>query len=83
MNNAVFENAIENVRKGREIKLVTTEAKRNYLVSEKNYHTTKIFSSILLAIEMKRIQVLKNKPVYLGLSILEIRKIVMYEFWHD
>ena len=42
MNNAVFRKTIENVRKHRDIKLVTTETKRNYLVSEQNYYTNKI-----------------------------------------
>ena len=58
MNNSVFGKAIENVRKHREIKLVTTGKRRNQLVSEPNYHTTKWFSEDLLAIEMKKI---KNK----------------------
>ena len=53
MNNAVFEKTMENVRKHRDIKLVTTERRRNYLVSEPNYHTTKFFTKNLLAIEMK------------------------------
>ena len=53
MNNAVFEKTIENVRKNRDIKLVRTERRRNYLVSEPNYHTTKFFTKNLLAIEMK------------------------------
>ena len=53
MNNAVFGKTTENVRKHGDVKLATTEERRN------------------------------PKPVYLGLSILEISKIVMYEFWHD
>ena len=51
MNNAVFGKTMENVRKHRDIKLVTTERRRNYLVSEPNYHTTKFFTKNLLAIE--------------------------------
>ena len=54
MNNSVFEKTIENVRKHRDIELVTTDEKRNKLVSEPNYHTTKRFSENLLAIEMKK-----------------------------
>ena len=80
MNNSVFEKTIENVRKHRDIKLVTTDERRNQLVSEPNHHTTKWFSGNLLAIEMKKIKVKMNKPIYLGLSILEISKILMYEF---
>ena len=74
------------VRKHRDIKLVTTEARRNYLMSEPNYHTTMFFVvEILSATEMKKIfnpQIFMNRPVYLGLSIIEISKIVMYEFWY-
>ena len=54
MNNAVFGKTMENVRKHWDIKLVTTDEKRNKLVSEPNYHTTKCFSENLLAIEMKK-----------------------------
>ena len=74
---------MENVRKYRDIKLVTTDKRRNQLVSEPNYHTTKFFSENLLAIEMKKIKVKMNKPVYLDLSILEINKTLMYKFWYD
>ena len=62
MNNAVLEKNMENVRKHRDIKLITTEKGRNYLVSEPSYHTTEN----MLATEMKRSQILMNKPVYLG-----------------
>ena len=83
MNNAVFGKTMENVRKHRDIKLVTTDKRKNRLMSEPNYHTTKWFSENLLATEMKKTKVKMNKPIYLGLSILEISKILMYEFWYD
>ena len=52
---------MENVRKHRDIKLVTTDKRRNQLVSEPNYHITKQFSENLLAIEMKKTKVKMNK----------------------
>ena len=83
MNNSVFGKTMENVRKHRDIKLVTTDKRRNQLVSEHNYHTTKCFSETLLAIEMKKTKVKMNMSVYLGLSKLEIGKTLMYEFWYN
>ena len=84
INNAVFGKTMENVRKHRAIKLVTTEERRNYLVSEPNYHTTKIFTEHLLAIEKKRRkEILLNKPWYVGFLIFELSKILIYQFWHD
>ena len=77
MNNSVFGKTMENVRKQRDIKLVTTDKRRNQLLSEPNYHTTKWFSEGLLVIEMKKIKVKMNKPIYLGLSIIEISKTLM------
>ena len=82
-NNSVFGKTMENVMKHKDIKLVTTDKRRNQLVSEPNYDTTKYFSENLLAIEMKKIKVKMNKTVYLGLSILEISKTLMYEFRYD
>ena len=82
MNNSVFGKTIEKVRKHRDIKLVTTEERRNKLVSEPNYHTTKHFSENLLAIEMVKM-VKINKLVYLGMSILDISKTLMYEFSYE
>ena len=58
---------MENVRKHKDIKLVTTERRRNYLVSEPNYHTAKFFTEHMLAIEMKKTEILMNKPSCLGL----------------
>ena len=56
MNNAVFGKTMENVRKHRDIKLVRTERKRSYLVSEPNYHTRKFFEENLLAAEIKKLK---------------------------
>ena len=80
MSNAVFEKAMENLRKHRDNKLITIERSKNYLVSEPNSHTTKFFTENLLAIEMTQTQTLMNKPVYLGVSILDLSKTAMYEF---
>ena len=74
---------MENVRKHRDIKLVTTDKRRNQLASEPNYHTTKYFSENLMAIEMKKTKVKMNKPIYPGISILDISNTLMYEFWYD
>ena len=71
MNNFVFEKTMENVRKHKDIKLVTTEKGRIKLVSEPNYHTTKQFS------EMKKAKVKMNKSLYLGMSVLDISKTLM------
>ena len=73
---------MENLRKHRDIKLVTTKKRRIKLVSEPNYHTSKQFLENLLAIEMKKAKVKTNKPLYLGMSILDISKTLMYEFWY-
>ena len=83
MNNAVFGKTMENVRKHRDFKLVITERRRNYLVSQPNCYTTKFLIENSLAIEMKKSEIPMNKPACLGLSMLELRKILMYEFCYD
>ena len=67
MNNSVFGNTMENVKKHSDIKLV----------SEPNHHTTKRFSENLLTIEMKKTKVKMNKPIYLGTSVLDTSKTLM------
>ena len=83
MNNSVFGKTMANIRKHRDIKLVTTDKKRSKFVSEPNYHTINLISEDLSIIDMQKTKVKMNKPIYLGLSILEISKILMYEFWYD
>ena len=58
------EKTMENVQKYGDIKLVTTERRKNYLVLEPNYHATKFFTENSLAIETKKTKILMNKPVY-------------------
>ena len=77
MSSAVFEKTMENIKKHRDIKLVTTNKRRSKLVSEPNYHTMNYISEDLSIIEMRRTKVKMNKPIYLGLSILDISKILM------
>ena len=78
MNNSVFGKTMENV-----IKLITTNAHRRKNVSEPNYMTSKCFSKELMAIEMRKTKVLLNKPVFLGHTILDISKTLIYEFYYD
>ena len=74
MNNSVLMKTSENVRNHRYIKLVTSDKIRKRLVSEPNYHWHKKFSEHLMAIEMKKTKVKMTKPLYLGMSILDISK---------
>ena len=83
MINAVFGKPMENVRKHRDIKLVTTDKRRNQLVSEANYHAMNCFSENLVAIEMRKIEVKMNKSIYVGMAILDISKTLIYEFWYE
>ena len=83
INNAVFGKTMENIRKHRNIKLVITDKKRNKLISEPNYYTMNYISKDLSIIEMNKTRVKMNKPIYVGLSILDISKILMYEFWYN
>ena len=83
MNNSVFGKTIENSRNHRDIRLVTTDDRRNKLASEPNYHSTKYISKDLLVMEMRKTEVRMNKPISLGQLILDLSKMLMFEFWYD
>ena len=83
MNNSVFGKTMENSRKHRDINLVTTDKRRYQFLLEPNYDTTKYFLENLLAIEINKTKVKINRPLYLGLSILEINKTLMHGFLYD
>ena len=80
MNNAVFGKTMENVRKHRDIKLAKSDKERNKLVSEPNFHTIKLIDNNLAIIEMKKVKVKMNKPIYLGLSIVDTLKLQCTSF---
>ena len=83
MNNSVFGKMIENVRKRREIKLIVTEERRKKLVSEPNYASCTAFSDHLMAIEIRKIRVLMDKPILVGQTILDKSKELMYQFCYE
>ena len=81
--NSIYGKTVQNDRNHRDIRLVTTEAKRNKLASEPNYQSTKCISKHLLVMEIKKTEVKMNKPIYLGPTVLDISKTLMFEFWYD
>ena len=81
--NTLFGKAMQNKRKHRDFKLVTSDKRRSILVSEPNYQTSKYISEDLMIIEMKKVWVKMNFPIYLGQAILDISKTLMYGFWYD
>ena len=83
MSNAVFGKRMENIRKHRNIKLVTTEEKFKKLVMKPNFKSSVLFGENLMGFEMGKVKVGMNKPVYLGQAILDLSKLVMYEFHYD
>ena len=83
MNNAVFGKTMENVRKHRNFKLITSEAQYLKTVMKPNFKSGVRFDENLMGCEMSHIKVVMNKPVYLGQAILDLSTIVMYEFHYD
>ena len=83
MNNSAYGKTMENVRNHRDIRMITTEKRRNILASEPNYHATKYISPYLLIMEMKKSEITINKPIYLGQAILDLSKTLIYEFRYD
>ena len=83
MNNSVFGKTIENIRKRTDIKLVTTEREVEKYIYKPNYTHRTTFSDNLVAIHMSRTKLYFNKPVYLGMCILDLSKTLMYEFHYE
>ena len=83
MNNAVFGKTMKNIRKHRDIKLVDNEEAYLKAVMKPNFKSGTLFGPNLMGCEMGKIKVVMNKPVYLGQAILDLSKIVMYEFHYN
>ena len=83
MNNSVFGKIMENIRKHRDIKLVNNREAYLKAVMKPNFKSGTLFGPNLMGCETGKIEVVMNKPVYLGQAILDLSKIVMYEFHYD
>ena len=83
MNNSVFGKTMENIRNRVDIKLVTDRKKAEKLSAKSNFNHCNIFSENLVAIHTKKTKLEFDKPVYLGMSILELSKTLMYDFHYN
>ena len=83
MNNAVFGKTMENIRNRVNIKLVNTGEQFKKLVAKPNYESRKIFNENLVSVHMKKTSLTMNKPVYLGMCILDLSKTLMYDFHYN
>ena len=83
MNNSVFGKTMENIRNRVDVKLVNTQEKLRKLVAKPNFRSLKIFSENLVSVHMKKTHLIMNKPIYLGMCILDLSKTIMYEFHYD
>ena len=83
MNNSVFGKTMENIRNRVNVKLVNTQERLKKLVAKPNFKSHKIFSENLVSVHMKKTSLTMNKPVYLGMCILDLSKTIMYDFHYQ
>jgi len=83
MNNAVFGKTMENLRKRLLVQLVNSQSKARKLTSKPTFHAFRIFNEDLVAIHMLKQKLYLNRPIYVGFSILDLSKILMYDFHYN
>ena len=83
MNNSVFGKTMENIRNRVDVKLVNTKEKLRKLVAKPNFKSRKILNENLVSVHMKKTSLTMNKPVYLGMCILDLSKTIMYDFHYN
>ena len=83
MNNSVFGKTMENIRKHKDIKLINNMEKYLKIVAKVNFKSGTLLGPDLMGCEMGKTKIVMKKPVYLGQVILDLSKIVMYEFHYD
>ena len=83
MNNAMFGKTMENLRLRRNVDLVSDDKKRKKLISQPTFRSLQIFNDELTAIERYRASVCLNKPIYVGFTVLDLSKCIMYDFYYN
>ena len=83
MNNSVFGKTMKNIRKRKVVKLLSDREKGKKYTAKPNFKHIKIFNEELVAVHMKKTVLTMDKPIYLGMSILDLSKTVMYEFHYE
>ena len=83
MNNAVFCKTMENLRNRRKIDLVSTKCKLNKLVAQSSFQSFKIFHTELVAVERRKVRLFLNRPIYVGFTVLDLSKHLMYKFHYE
>ena len=83
MNNSVFGKTMENIRRHRNIRLVNNKEEYLKTVMKANFKAGTLLGEDLMACEMGKVKVVMNKTVYLGQAILDLSKLIMYEFHYD
>ena len=83
MNNSVFGKILENIRNRVDIRLISSNKVAQKPAAKSNYDRYTIFDENLIAEHMKKTKLYFNKPVYLGMSILDLRKSLMYDFHYN
>ena len=83
MNNSVFGKTLENIRNRVDIRLITLDKVAQKLAAKSNYACCTIFDENFIAVHMKNTKLYFNKPVYLGMSILNLSKSLMYDFHYN
>jgi hypothetical protein len=83
MNNAVFGKTMENPRKRGNVKLVNNKAKLTELTVRPSFESFRMFSEDLAAVNLKKTKLYLNRPIYVGFTILDLSKVLMYQFHHE
>jgi hypothetical protein len=84
MNNSVFGKMMENLRKRVDFKLVRSseEDRLRKLIAKPDYARCKIFDDDMVALHMHNISLCLNRPIYVGMSILDLSKLLMYDYYN-
>ena len=83
MNNSVFGKTMENIRNRKDVKLVTSKRQAVKLIAKPNFKHRTIFTENLISVHMSKTKLIFNKPVYVGMCILDVSKTLMYDFHYN